>query len=42
MFMNNLPARLRDQVVEKTHGEVLKSVRFFHDREPEFMTEVIS
>lgn len=39
--MSELPINLREQVINKTHGEVFKKIKFFRGRSTEFNTAVV-
>jgi hypothetical protein len=39
--MNELPASLRAEVVKHTHGEIIKKIKFFNDKELTFLWQII-
>ena len=40
-LLSELPIHLRDQVINRTHGEVFRKIRFFRGRSIEFNTAVV-
>ena len=43
-LLNELPLKLRDLLVAKTHGSVFKKIKFFRDKlqdQPEFNTAIV-
>ena len=39
--MNDLPASLRSEVVSHTHGEIIKKINFFKDKDPDFLWAIL-
>ena len=40
-LLSELPLKLRDQIVSKTHGEVIKKFKFFQNRSSEFKSAIV-
>mmetsp|Transcript_24313 Transcript_24313/g.23924 ORF Transcript_24313/g.23924 Transcript_24313/m.23924 type:complete len:481 (+) Transcript_24313:722-2164(+) len=40
-LLNDLPASLRSEVVSHTHGEIIKKVFFFKDKDPDFLWAIL-
>lgn len=40
-LLNDLPAALRSEVVLHTHGDIIKKVNFFKDKDPDFLWAII-
>ena len=39
--MNELPLKLRDLVIQKTHGQVIKRIKFFSKRDANFNSAIV-
>lgn len=39
--MNDLPAALRSEVVYHTHGEIIKKINLFNDKDPDFLWAIL-
>ena len=39
--MNDLPAALRSEVVQHTHGEIIQKINFFRDKDPDFLWAIL-
>ncbi len=40
--MSDLPSKLRDRIVEKTHGSLWESITFFKDKCINFKLDIVS
>ena len=40
--MLELPTNLRDLIVEKTHGKVMDSIKFFREKAADFKVTIVS
>jgi hypothetical protein len=36
-LLNELPASIRAEVVSHTHSEIIKNIKFFENKEPDFL-----
>lgn len=40
-LFNDLPPQLRTDIVQSTHGQIIQGIRFFKDKRPEFLINLI-
>lgn len=40
-LLSEIPASLRAEVVSHTHGEIIKNIKFFNDKDPHFLFSIL-
>lgn len=40
-LLNDLPAALRSEVVKHTHGEIIRKINFFKEKDPDFLWAIL-